>query len=280
MDYLSNFLSKDKDQDMTDDHLMAELKAMGYEEGEEGLGNDEEQAEIDRFEQEMMQEEAELMKHAGGDMKEVDVDSKCYAEVRIDDKDLDDPELAGELDEIAGEETENTVKEHEDRISTLHRQAEAAKADALTLKKANHIEEAKKALKQFKLLEAQAASEEALLKAHHAAHRPSKAAAAAQAREEEGGDDLEVDDKDLDDPELLQELAEVQKGTARVKVPGRNQAPAGASKPPEPQPVEIDFDYDEIVSMTVMQFELEQAKKARDQDLEEKLGMMITVRTR
>lgn len=280
MDYLSNFLSKDKGKDMTDDHLMAELKAMGYEEGEEGLGMDEEQAEIDRFEKELLQEEAELMKHAGGDMKEVDVDSKRYAGVRIDDKDLDDPELVGELDEIAGEETENTVKEHEDRISTLHRQAEAAKAHALALKKANRIEEAKEALKQFKLLEAQAASEEALLKAHNAAHRPTKAAAAAKAREEEEGDDMEVDDKDLDDPELLQELAEVQKGTARVKVPGRNQPAAGASKPAEPQPAEIDFDYDEIVSMSVMQFELEQAQKARDQDLEEKLGMMITVRTR
>lgn len=185
----------------------------------------------------------------------------------------------GELDEIEGEDSQSSLKEHEGRIASLHKQAEATKGRALALKKANRIEEAKEALKQFKLLEAQAASEEAMLKAHMAAHRPSKASAAARAREEaEEGEDMVVDEGDLDDPELLQELAEVQKGTARVKVPGRSQASAGVSSKAQPAAAEIDFDYDAIVSMTVMQYELEEAKKARDQDLAGKLEMMVTVR--
>lgn len=184
----------------------------------------------------------------------------------------------GELEEIEGEDSKSTLKEHEDRIASLHKQAEAAKAHALALKKANRIEEAKEALKSFKLLEAQAASEEAMLKAHNAAHKPTKAAAARAQEEAEEGEDMVVDDADLDDPELLSELAEVQKGTARVKVPGRSQASAAVPSKAQPVAAEIDFDYDEIVSMTVMQYEQAEAEKARDQDLVEKLGMMVTVK--
>lgn len=276
MDYLQDFLSKEKGKGMTDDHLMAELKAMGYDEDEGDFANDEEQAEIDRFERELLKEEEALMKDVGSNLQPVDVDSKVYSDARIDDKDLEDPELMGELDDIAGEDAQSSIKQHEDHIAALHHQAEAVKAQALAYKKANRIEEAKAALKQFKVLEAQAASEEALLKAHMAAHKPTKAsAAAARAAQEDEGDDMEVDDKDLDDPELLQELAAVQKGTATVKVPGRGQAPA--AKVAAQESGEVDFDYDEIVSMSVMQFEKEAAEKARDQDLVEKLGMMMTV---
>jgi len=75
MDYLNTFLSKDKGG-MSDEHLMNELKDMGYEDEEGDLGNDEEQAEIDRFEKELLQEEAKLMKDVGTDLKEVDVDSR------------------------------------------------------------------------------------------------------------------------------------------------------------------------------------------------------------
>lgn len=77
MDYLNTFLSKDKGQALSDDTLMKELKDMGYEEEAGDLGNDEEQAEIDRFEKELLREEAELMKGVGTDLKPVDVDSSA-----------------------------------------------------------------------------------------------------------------------------------------------------------------------------------------------------------
>lgn len=67
MDYLQNFLSKDKGDDLSEDKMMAELKAMGYEENEGDLEMDAEEAELKRFEDELLREEEQLMKASGAD---------------------------------------------------------------------------------------------------------------------------------------------------------------------------------------------------------------------